>query len=134
MAISERKMFEIWRQREDIKKKITDLQGKIKKRDQALLAEFERRGITSLTDAESGDTITYTQAESVVYDSDELVKRLRRSPQGRAILNRCEKTVLDMKAISAEVQAGNIKPDIIAACSAIKKAAPYLRGGTGHAD
>lgn len=128
MPLSDRKMFELFRQREAMKAKIADINKRIKKRDEALLAEFERRGTKSLTDLETGEHITYVQSESVVYNSEELEKRLRRSASGKTILARCQKTVIDMKAIAAEVQAGNIKPEIVAACSEVKKSAPYVRG------
>lgn len=129
MPISERRMFEIWRQINSYKSDAQEIAQKIKKRSDALLAEFERRGLKGIEDKETGERITFVQSESVAYNQDELKDQLRKSKKGREILARCTVEVLDMQAIAAEVQAGNIPPKIVAKCSAIKKSAPYLRGG-----
>lgn len=122
----------MWRECEKMKTRIADLQGKITRRQEALLKEFERRGIKSLTDAETGERITYIRAESVVYDKPNLVARLKRSPRGRAVLKRCTVEDVDMRAIAAEVQAGNVSAEIVSASSEIKFAKPYLKSGGGQ--
>lgn len=127
--LTDRTLFKLWREREEIEARITSLAAKKKARDDKILTEFERRGIKTITSAETGERITYTQSSSVVYMKDALVARLKKSPRGREILKRCEKTEVDMKAIAAEVQAGHIAPKIVRECSEIKHAKPYLRGG-----
>lgn len=128
MALSTRKIFELWEQREKAKKKISELNEYVTKRDDAIKAELERRGLKAIESAETNQRITYVQNETVVYIEPEIRKLLARSPKGRAVLKRAEKTVLDMKAIAAEAQAGNISPDIIAKASEIKLSSPYLKG------
>lgn len=128
MSLSTRKMFELWEQRNRAKKKIEDLTKYVTKRDDAIKAELERRGLKAIEDAETNQRITYTQNETVVYFEDKIRKRLARSPKGRAVLKRVTKEVIDMKALAAEVQAGNVDPEVAAACSEIKRSAAYLKG------
>lgn len=131
MPISDRRMFEIWRKREALRKKIETINKQKAKMDAALIAEMERRGVKSIVERESGERITYIAAETTIYIEPELKRRLNRNPRGRAILKRCTKEVLDMKAVASEVQAGSIPARVVAACSEIKTSKPYLTGGGG---
>lgn len=131
MPISDRRIFELWRERERMDARAKRATARKTKIDEALLAEFERRGIDSLTERGTGQRITYIAAEKVVYFEDQLRRRLALSAKGRTILKRCMVDVLDMKAIASEVIAGNIPPRIAAACSEVKTSAPYLKGGGG---
>jgi hypothetical protein len=121
-------MFQMWRQRNTYKAQVSALNVKIKAREKAILEEMERRNLKGI-ESKSGERLTYVKGTTVVYDKDKLKAKLLKSKKGRAILARCTVEVIDMQAIAAEVQAGNIPPQIIAECSETKDTAPYLRGG-----
>lgn len=127
--VTDEKLFKLWTERNEIDARIAKLSAMKAKRDDTILTEFERRGIKTITSAVTGDRITYVQGESVVYDFDGLVTSLKRSDKGRTIVKRCEKTIIDTRAVAAEVQAGHINPALVRKHSSIKQAKPYLRGG-----
>lgn len=127
--IKDEELFRLWRERNEIAERIAKLSARQKSRDDKILTEFERRGIKSITSAETGERITYVQGEQVVYNYDGLIQSLRRSARGRAIVSRCEKVVVDPRAVAAEVQAGHVNPRLVQKYSEIKLNKPYLRGG-----
>lgn len=122
------RMFTLWRQRNNLKARIQKLNKQVKDREQVILSAMTARGLKGI-ESRAGERLTFVESSSVVYDQEKLRAKLARSPKGRAILKRCTVQVLDMQAIAAEVQAGNIPPKIVAQCSQVKKNAPYLRGG-----
>lgn len=131
MPISDRRMFELWREREKAKKQAARLLARAKKIDDALIKEMDRRNTKSVTERGTGQRITMIAAERTVYVEPMLRRKLSLSARGRKILKRCMVEQLDMKAIASEVVAGNIPSRIVAACSEVKTDSAYLKGGGG---
>lgn len=132
--IPDREIFKLWEEREQIRKRIEKLKKMQRRRDDKILDEFKARGIRSIVRRRDGLRVSMVAPEPVVYHESALRRRLSRSPKGRAIIKRCEVTMLDMKAIAGEVLAGHISKDIAKDCSEIKPSTPYLRGGEGDGE
>lgn len=124
-----RKMVAKWLSRQDAAEQVTIWSKRKQELDKQIIEFMQANGLKAIESEEEGVRITLVQPEPVVYDAELLKDKLKRSAKGRAVLARCTVEVIDMAAIAAEVQAGNIDSKLVAQASSIKPVAPSLRSG-----
>lgn len=120
MALTDRSMAKLGKDREALKEEIKALNAEVAVIDRKLIAEFERRGTESLVSG--GVKVSKVTGESVVYHQDEIMKDL--PPR---LLKLATQHVLDMGLVSGLVQEGKIKPAWLDRRSHIQERAPYIR-------
>jgi hypothetical protein len=113
-------LFRKLKERERLLAQIQQLTKEADTLKDAVMAEMERRGTTALENEEF--RISYVTAEKLVYNYDVLAEKL--TP---AELKRVTKRVLDLDALSAQVQAGRISASKVAAATSVTFNKPYIR-------
>ena len=127
MALSDKRVIDLYREAEKLKNDAASLQSKAEKRLERIVEEMQRRGTYSITN--DGQRVTLVEPETTVVEEEICRAVLKRSAKGRAVLARIIKEVIDKKALSAELQAGNVPPKMASQFVTIKKTKPYVRGG-----
>jgi hypothetical protein len=119
MALSDRKLAELAKERDTLDARIKKLTASKKKRDQAIIKELERRGTKALDVA--GVKITKVQGEIVEYDYDELKDVL-----GAAKFRAITKPVLDKDLLAKAVAKNRVELATVNSCATIRLKAPYI--------
>lgn len=107
-------------QRESLNTQISALSKKKSALDERILEAMIGDELYSLEDGDF--KVTVVAGSRTEYDFGSLKKHL--SP---AKLKLVTKVVLDVAALSQQVQAGRIPPKVVAACATVKPNKPYLK-------
>lgn len=158
-ALSDKEVFELAVEHEQALAKEKKFKGRKEKIKNILVAELQRRKTKGLTSAATGTTVTFVQAEKLVYDGEGLwsdLKPVQRrevyeeridlnalSPEARkAVIEALPKEerknvtshVLVVDKLSDAVQAGRIDAKVVAKHSEIQRNAPYISVSLGDGD
>lgn len=150
MVMSDKQLFSLLDERQDLLDRIAKLQAKADKMKGQVIEEMERRGTTALENDRF--RVSYVVNSTVTYDEDALFKDLTPAQRREAFrdevnlnalkpdtrraviesLPRAERRqattrVLDVSSLSAAVQAGKVPFDVVDKHSAVKESAPYIR-------
>jgi len=117
--LSDAKLADLGREREQIKKDMGDMALKMSTIDDKIIAELETRGTDVIEN--SGIRVTRVQQMITTYDWLGLRKKLK-----PAIRKLCVKEVLDTKGLSACVQQGLVPVELVARYSEQKPKKAYV--------
>lgn len=124
--MTDAQIIKLYRKREEIKNKMASLNSLATDASEKIVAEMQSRGTRMIEN--DGQRVTLVCPEPVVYDEEAARTILKRSPKGRAVLKRITIEVIDKKALSSEVQAGNIQAATVNKFASVKPSKPYLSG------